>query len=112
MITPQLTKSQFKTFFLLYAAHIDYDYSTEEEDYIKTQASKDEYLAMYNLLNQNSEYGGLKIILNNKQCYLCDEDFKNTLYGEVLELFKVDGQYSRPEKVFLEFVDRLRQETS
>lgn len=107
MQLPHLSINQFQTFLLLYAAHIDYKYTPEEEAYIKDQCSEEEYQDMLDLFTQHSEYGGLKIILNNKKCFLCDDKIKQRLYKEVNQLFKVDGAYSRPEKVFLKFIDNL-----
>jgi hypothetical protein len=107
MQLPQLTKSQFKTFFLLYAAHIDYDYSSPEEEFIRKRSSLADYNSMYTLLNNHSEYNSLKIILDNKCHYLENTKEKDDLYKEVIDLFKIDGQYSRPEKVFLDFLDKM-----
>ncbi len=107
MQLPQLTKSQFKTFFLLYAAHIDYDYSSPEETFIRERSSLEDYNSMYSLLNNHSEYSSLKIILDNKCHYLENNQEKECLYKEVIDLFKIDGEYSRPEKVFLDFLDKL-----
>lgn len=107
MPIPQLSKSQFRAFFLLYAAHIDYDYSSPEEMFIKERCSTVDFESMYALFNEHSEYDGLKIILGNKEHYLEDSREKKCLYDEVIQLFKVDGAYTRPEIVFLDFLDKM-----
>jgi len=108
MTQPQLTKQQFKIFFFLYAAHIDYDFSSEEEKFIKARCSTEDYLAMHDLFLKYSDYECLRIILENKSSYLQDETERKKLYKEVITLFKIDGKYARSEKVLLEFLDKMR----
>lgn len=107
MTQPQLSKSQFKTFLLIYAAHVDYVYSTEEAFLIKALSSNKEYGEMYDLFHNRSDYQSLKIILACKEHYFQNDLERKKLYAIIEELFKVDGDYSRPEKLFLEFLDKL-----
>jgi len=46
---PQLSESQFTTFLLIYAGHVDYNYSSEEISYVKSQDKNNDYSEMYNL---------------------------------------------------------------
>jgi len=107
MPTPQLTQSQFKTFLLIYAAHVDYEYSEQEAYLIKALSRANEYEEMYAMFQSRSDYQSLKVIMANKGLYFQDESSRQKLYQIIEELFKIDGNYSRPEKVFLKFLDKL-----
>jgi len=107
MHLPQLSESQFKIFLLIYAAHIDYVYSEEEAYLINALASGSEYKDMLTLFESQTDYQSLKIILAYREQYFQDSADRKKLYQVITELFKVDGDYSRPEKTFLEFLDKL-----
>lgn len=104
---PQLTQSEFKTFILIYAAHIDYNFSDKEKQFIKQKTTNQEFLKMLSLFNDQTDYYSLKIILAHKKQYYHLEKEKHKLYAEITELFKVDGDYSRPERIFLDFLERM-----
>ncbi len=104
---PHLSESQFITFLLIYAGHVDYDYSEEEINYIKAQDSYNDYEIMYNLFINMVDYSSLKTILKHKDLYLKTDLKKKSIYNKIIELFKADGNYSRGEKTFLVFLDKL-----
>lgn len=107
MSIPQLTQSQFETFVLIYASHVDYDFSAEEIDYIKNQSTSMEYQEMHDLFYSISDYSSLKIILDNKKKFFDRQIERDAFYNKIVDLFKVDGDYSRGEKVFLEFLKKM-----
>ncbi len=103
----QLTISEFQTLVLIYAAHADYKYDISEEEFIKRHSSQEDYYKMLELFNSTSEYNILKIVLEHKRKYYTDERKKQALYKLITEVFKADGDYSRPERVFLRFLDKM-----
>lgn len=107
MELPQLSQSQFRTFLLIYSAHVDYEYSEKEETYIKLHCSAKEYEDMHQLFLSQSEYSALKLIIKHKKIYLCDQQLRSQIYKDIINVFKVDGDYSRPEKAFLQFLDKI-----
>lgn len=104
---PQLTKSEFKTFVLIYAAHVDYNYSDAETQFILEHSTASEFESMSELFGAHTDYHSLKIIIAHKEKYYQDEREKAELYAQITELFLVDGVYSRPEKIFIDFLERL-----
>ena len=104
---PQLSESQFTTFLLIYAGHVDYDYSEEEINYIKAQDKHNDYEIIYNMFINMVDYSSLKTILKHKDLYLTSYLKKRDMYDKIVELFKADGDYSRGEKTFLVFLDKL-----
>ena len=109
---PQLSESQFITFLLIYAGHVDYDYSDEEINYIKAQDQHNDYEIMYNMFINMVDYSSLKTILKHKDIYLKTDLKKKSIYNKIIELFKIDGDYSRGEKTFLVFLDKLATPTN
>lgn len=109
MSHPTLSESEFITFLLIYAAHVDYVYSDEEAYLIKALARGNEYDLMYKLFMSMSDYQSLKIILKNKEKYFKEIQSRKKLYNIIIELFKVDGAYTLPEKTFLKFLDKLTE---
>ncbi len=103
----QLSISEFETLVLIYAAHADYKYHNTEEEFIKRHASQEDYYKMLELFNSTSEYNILKIVLENKKKYYTEESKKQALYKLIIDVFKADGDYSRPERVFLRFLDKM-----
>jgi len=106
-MNPKLTPNQFLTFLLLYAAHVDYNYDEKEEVFIKNKTDANTYQEMHKLFHSNSDYQCLKIILGHKNQYYKSECERQLIYNEIIQLLKADGDYSRAEKVFLEFFKRM-----
>ncbi len=104
---PQLTNSQFKTFLLIYAAHADYLFSEKEEELIKADVSHKDYTDMMALYENSTDYGALKIIMAHENAYLNTTELRQQMYQKIVSLFKVDGDYSRLEQVFLTFLDKM-----
>ncbi len=104
---PELTPNQFETFLLIYAAHVDYNYSECEKEYILSHTTREDYNAMHHLFHSVSEYQGLKVILEHSKKHFLLQSEQIELYDKIVSLFKADGDYSRAEKVFLSFLDKM-----
>jgi len=104
---PQLTAKEFETLVLIYAAHADYNYSESEESFIKAHTASTDYEKMLALFNSNSDYNILRTVLENKKRFCTNKDKTESLHQLIIQVFKADGDYSRPEKIFLEFLDRM-----
>jgi len=102
-----LSKIEFQTIVLIYAGHADYDYTEEEVRCIKKYSSEEIYERMYQYFQTKSDYEILKLILRYKQKYCSTPDQKKLLYNKINKLFLSDGDYSRSEKVFLAFLDKM-----
>lgn len=112
---PSLTFLQYKTFVLIYAGHVDYNYSDEEINFIQALSDIETHNSMYNLFLSMSDYSSLKLILKYRDVYLTNYRMRLEMQDNIMALFTADGEYSRPEKVFLDFLSRMMrsyQETS
>jgi len=105
-----LNRKEFETFLLIYASHVDYVFSDEEKKHIKAKTSETIYTKMYDLFNNNPDYTSMKILLKNKEKYLSQENDKLHFFDSLKYLFKIDGDYSRIEKSFLHFFQRIIEE--
>jgi len=109
---PKLTRSEFETLVLIYAAHADYNYTQEEEAYIRAYTNEVDYQKMYDYFNKHNDYTILKVILSHRTMCCIDLAARKRLYNTINQVFLADGDYSRPEKVFLEFLDRMIEDTN
>lgn len=104
---PQLTKEEFETYLLIYAAYADYEFHMEEEQFIVDYSGRMLFNKMLQLYQENSDYNSLQLVIRYKDKFLNNFLDKKKIYKTILELFSVDGDYSRGEKTFLQFLDKL-----
>ena len=104
---PELTREELEIFLLLYAAHVDYDFSEDEKVFIQNRTSQDTYDKMYELFLNRGDFASLKIILHYKDKYYGEQSQQDDLYNLLKEAFEIDGDYSRVEKVFVSFFKRM-----
>ncbi len=102
-----LSRAEFEIFLMLYASHVDYEYTEDEEKYIKSISEQADYDKMYELFSNTNDYACLRIILQNKEQHFDNEKDKNYYFNLLKNLFEVDGNYSRLEKSFLNFFEKL-----
>ena len=100
-------QKEFLAFTLLYAAHIDIDFSEEEKVKIKSLIDADTYAQLYKKFIQMSDYKALETILSYKGLYFPTPDRKSELLAQIKHLFEVDGDFSTMEKELLQFLERL-----
>jgi len=104
---PHLSHQEFEAFVFIYASHVDYQYSEVEKNFIIERVDQQTYDKMFHLFENNSDYQSLKILLKHKEIYCSEPTTKQILYDKITTLFKVDGDYSRGEKLFLNFIDNM-----
>jgi len=104
-----LTKPEFETLILIYAAHVDYEFSESEIQYIESQTTPLTYKNMLEKFNNMTDYVCMKIIIRHKNLYVKTDEQKNELLEKLKNLFKADGDYSRIEKSFLQFFKRFSE---
>lgn len=102
-----LNRAEFEIFLMLYASHVDYVYTPEEEKYIKSISDPEAYQKMFDLFNNTNDYSCLKIILHNKEAHFDNEKDKKYYFNLLKKIFEVDGNYSRLEKSFILFFEKL-----
>lgn len=102
-----LSRSEFEIFLMLYAAHVDYIYTADEEQYIKSISIPKDYDKMIKLFINTNDYTCLKIILNNKEAHFNNETDRDYYFNLLKKIFEVDGNYSRIEKSFINFFEKI-----
>lgn len=98
---------EFLAFVLLYAAHVDIEYSIEEEEKIKALVSNKSYANIYDDFNNMSDYAALQRIINYKGLYYPTTERKEELLSKIKELFYSDGDFSKMEKELLVFLNKM-----
>lgn len=99
--------NEFLAFVLIYASHVDLDYSEEEKDKIKSIVSISSYEKVYNDFINMSDYRSLQTIMDHKGLYFPTADRKEELLDKMKELFYADGDFSSIEKEMLHFLKKL-----
>ncbi len=108
----ELTQDEFETFVLIYAAHVDYDYSENEIDFIKSRSSEEVYQKMLQLFENHNDYSCMKIILSHKDIHFNSDTAQENLFNKLKALFEVDGDFSRIEKNFVNFFEKVTNSQS
>jgi len=103
----KLSKEEFIAFVLIYASHVDYDFSESEVSFIRERTSKVVFDKMFKLFELNGDYRSMMIILSHKEEYFCSGEKQRLLYKVITDLFKADGEFSKIEKNFLPFFKKM-----
>ena len=98
-----LSKEEFLCFLLIYASHIDYEFSKMERKFILSKLDSEVFEKMETLFNSQGDYDSLQLILSHRNNYFHSEDQVDSLISLLKMLFASDGDYSRIEKNFLPF---------
>jgi hypothetical protein len=100
-------QQEFLAFTLMYAAHVDIDFSEEEKEKIKSIVDEETYDKLYETFTGMSDYSALETILSYKGLYYPTHDRKNELLDQMKALFESDGDFSIMEKELLMFLEKL-----
>ncbi len=98
---------EFATFLMIYASHVDLEFSDAEKDRIKTQISEATFQKMYQAFKDKSDFESLQTILAYKGLYYPTEARKGELLDKVKMIFFADGEYSQMEMELLHFFKKL-----
>jgi len=102
-----LSKEEFETFLLIYAAHVDYNYSDQEKTFILARTTQDVLEKMENIFFNYGDYSCMKIILQHKEKHYSCEKEKERIFLLLKKIFEIDGDYSRIEKSFIDFFKKM-----
>jgi hypothetical protein len=103
----QLSKEEFLCFLMIYASHVDYEFSQTEKDFILSHFDESMFLRMEKLFNDKGDYACLQLILAHKRLYFNNEKQFNELVELLHKLFEADGDFSRIEKSFIPFFEKM-----
>lgn len=101
------TYDEFLAFVLIYAAHIDLDFTEEERLVIFANTSEEVFQKVNEDFKKVSDFEALQTIMSYKDKYYSTDKEKEKLSFAVKQVFKADGDFSKLEKLVLNFVQRL-----
>ena len=97
-----LTKEEFRTYCLLYAADADFNITKQEIIAIGAKIAPEDFIRVYNWFEADSDMDRIETIQSNKMQYINNNDEKNALLNELKEVFFADGVFDSVERsVFL-----------
>lgn len=93
-----LTKDEFRTYCLLFAADADFDITKQEIIAIGAKIAPEDFIRVYNWFEADSDTERVETIMTNKTQYIKNEDDKQNLIKELKEVFFADGVFDSVEK--------------
>ena len=99
--------SEFLTFVMIYASHVDMDFSDDEMNIIKTKVDDDVFDKMYEEFDKRSDFESLQTILAYKGLYYPTAERKNEILRTIKLQFFADGEYSPMERELMHFFEKL-----
>lgn len=99
--------SEFVAFLMIYASHVDMEFSEIEKIRIKKKIDEATFDKMFEEFDKRSDFESLQTILAYKGLYFPTADRKNELLNSVKMLFFADGDFSAMEREFLHFLEKL-----
>ncbi len=98
---------EFATFLMIYASHVDLEFSDSEKERIKAQISDATFEKMYKAFRDKTDFESLQTILAYKGLYYPTEARKAELLDKVKMIFFADGEYSQMEMELYNFFKKL-----
>jgi hypothetical protein len=99
--------SEFLAFLMIYASHVDMEFSENEKTRIKKKINEATFDKMFGEFDRRSDFESLQTILSYKGLYFPTADRKNELLNSVKMLFFADGDFSVMERELLHFLEKL-----
>lgn len=98
-----LDEKEFLCFLMIYASHVDYEFSQFEEKHILSHFDDDIFDRMKSLFFDQTDYDSLQLILAHREKYFNSNAQLDHIREMLHDLFNSDGEYSRIEKNFIPF---------
>lgn len=102
-----LTKEEFRTYCLLYAADADFNITKQEIIAIGAKIAPEDFIRVYNWFEADSDMDRIETIQSNKAQYINNDDEKNALIKELKEVFFADGVFDSVEKSIFFMLKKL-----
>ncbi|MDX1477090.1 MAG: hypothetical protein R3301_05260 [Saprospiraceae bacterium] len=104
---PKWSREEFLAFLLLYAAHIDAEYTPEEQAFIHQQIDPAHLQQVESEFKQMSDYELLQVIRAYEGNYYPSPRHKEEILNQVRALFRADGAMSIEESSLLMMLKKL-----
>lgn len=95
----------YQAFLLIHAAHDDIQFTSSEKEMISKEFGKVTMEKMTKLYYSMNDFQALELIKSLKPVFINTKLQEQQLRAKIVSIFEVDGDFSRPEKAFLNFLD-------
>lgn len=102
-----LTKEEFRTYCLLYAANADFNITKQEIIAIGAKIAPEDFIRVYNWFEADGDMERIETIQANKVQYIKNEEDKKTLLNELKEVFFADGVFDSAERSIFFMLKKL-----
>jgi len=103
----EITRNEFMTFILIYAAHVDLEFKAVEKKFIIDRFGQDCFAKMNELFDQGNDYENIEWIKEHKEEFIKTDDDKKTLVASMVRLFSADGEFDLLERNMAAMINRL-----
>lgn len=93
-----LTKDEFRTYCLLFAADADFDITKQEIIAIGAKIDPEDFVRVYNWFEADSDADRVETIMANKVHYIKSDEDKALFLNDMKEVFFADGVFDSVEK--------------
>lgn len=101
------THNELKAYMLLYAAHADFEITSEEKKYIKSRVEIDKFKHIKNEFDQDNDYQRIQKIQSTIERFEYSQDEISKLFQSMKNLFLADGEMDIKEKNIMRGFRRL-----
>jgi tellurite resistance protein len=99
--------NEFLTFVMIYASHVDMEFSDEEMSNIRSRVDQEAFDKMYAEFDKRNDFETLQTILGYKDLYFPNDESKNEILKTIKLQFFADGEYSPMERELMHFFEKL-----
>lgn len=93
-----LTKDEFRTYCLLFAANADFNITKQEIIAIGAKIDPEDFVRVYNWFEADSDADRVETIMANKVHYIKSDEDKTLFLNDMKEVFFADGVFDSVEK--------------
>ena len=101
------TYEEFLCFLLIYASHVDIEFSEDEKVRLQKTFGQETYQKMFSIFDDMSDYQSLQEILRYKDKYYNTPEKRQEVLDNIKLQFFIDGEYSTMEKEIYQFLEKL-----
>ena len=91
-INTNWSKTEFKVYLMLYAAHANFFESEEERELIQSSVSRDTYRTIHREFEGDNDYQSIEKILFNIEKFKYEKEDLEGLLADIQLLFNADGR--------------------
>lgn len=93
-----LTKEEFRTYCLLFAANADFNITKQEIIAIGAKINPEDFVRVYNWFEADSDVERVDTIMGNKTQFIKNEEDKQNIINELKEVFFADSVFDSVER--------------